>query len=395
MKCKKCRRIIEDNSIYCNWCGHQQLTAADEVRVPPPKRKGDTWFARVMVDGERVYISGTSEKEYYAKARAAKSGLIEAHKPDNRIVGDLVKEYIHSREGLVSESTLDGYERKAAHNLQPLMKLRIADMTQQAVQKAINLDAKSYAGKTIWEAWSLIQSATGVRYSGLKMPSKKPKKKPPIYSTEDVKKIILGLAEYGGQVECAGLLAIWLSLRRSEIMGLKWEDIKENGIVVRNARVYDNEHKLVEKGNKNETSMRTILCDKYILDKINALPKEGEYVFTISTAGVWAGIDKVCKRAGVEHGYLHGFRHTNATIMEYVGVPSAYANQRGGWAKDHVRQRTYTDLMTEGGENAAKQIDDFFLGMVSKNLPQTPLETPLTENLAPNLALSGENTSNY
>lgn len=368
MKCKRCRRVIEDNSIYCNWCGHQQLTASNEVRVPVPRKKGSQWVSQVTVDGERVYISGDTEDEYYAKARAAKAGLIEAHKPDNRIVKDLVEEYIRSREGIVSPSTVDGYRRKAAHNLQPLMKLRLADLTEEAVQRAIDKDLKSYAGKTIWEAWSLIQSATGKRYSGLKMPSKKPKKKPPIYSEEDVRKIILALADYGGQVECAGLLAMWLSLRRSEIMGLKWSDIKQNGIVVRRARVYDSTHKLVEKGNKNETSSRTILCDRYILDKINALPKESEYVFTISTAGIWSGINKVCDRAGVEHGYLHGFRHTNATIMEYLGVPSAYANQRGGWAKDHVRRRTYTDLMSEGGEKTAKLIDSFFLEKTGSNL---------------------------
>lgn len=363
MKCKRCKRVIEDNSIYCNWCGHQQLTAANEVRVPPPQHKGNVWSARVMVDGERVYISGATEDEYYAKARAAKTGMVEAHKPDNRVVRDLVKEYIRSREGIVSPSTIDGYKRKAAHNLQPLMKLKIKDLTEQAVQAAIDKDRKKYSGKTIWEAWSLIQSATGIRYSGLKMPSKKSKKKPPIYSEEDIRKIILALADYGGQVECAGLLAMWLSLRRSEIMGLKWIDIKKKGIVIRRARVYDEHHKLVEKDNKNDTSTRTILCDKYILDKINALPRDGDYVFTMSTAGIWAGIDTVCKNAGVEHGYLHGFRHTNATIMEYIGVPSAYANQRGGWVSDHVRKRTYTDLMSEGSENASKVIDSYFLGL--------------------------------
>ena len=70
MKCKKCKRIIEDNSIYCNWCGHQQLTASNEVRVPKPTHKGNKWFARVTVAGERVYVDGNSEDEYYAKAQA-------------------------------------------------------------------------------------------------------------------------------------------------------------------------------------------------------------------------------------------------------------------------------------------------------------------------------------
>lgn len=368
MKCKKCKREIADNSIYCNWCGFKQLTDSNEVRVPVPKRKGNTWYAQVTVDSERVYISGSSEEEYYAKARAAKSGLIEAKKPDNRIVKDLVSDYIKARDGVVSVSTIDGYERKAKNNLQTLMKLRVKDLTKEMVQRAITSDAEKYAGKTIWEALSLVQSAVGVKikYDGLVIPSKLPKKKPPIYSEEDVKKIILALADYGGQVECAGLLAIWLSLRRSEIMGLKWTDIKQNAVVIRTARVYDKHHKLVEKDNKNETSERTIICDKYILDKLNALPKSGEYVFTMSTAGIWKGIDSVCKNAGVEHGYLHGFRHTNATIMEYIGIPPKYANHRGGWADDHVRQKTYTDLMTKGGEESAEKIDNFFLNMTKR-----------------------------
>ena len=373
MKCKRCKREIADNSIYCNWCGHQQVTAANDVRVPVPQHRGNTWFAQVTVKGERVYISGESEEEYYAKAKAAKKGLIEAKKPDNRIVKDLVSDYIKAREGRISVSTIDGYERKSKSNLQSLYKLRVRELTETSVQRAIDEDAKKYAGKTIWDAWSLIRSATGVELDGLVFPSKKPKKKPPIYGEEDVKKIILGLAEYGGQVECAALLALWLSLRRSEIMGIKWSDIKSNAVVVRSARVYDKSHRLVEKDNKNETSERTILCDKYIIDKLNALPHDGEYVFTISTSGIWEGITKVCKSVGVEHGYLHGFRHTNATIMEYVGVPPKYANHRGGWADDHTRQKTYTDLLTAGGKASAALVDDFFIDLLTQ-----PPEKPTT-----------------
>jgi integrase len=75
----------------------------------------------------------------------------------------------------------------------------------------------------------------------------------------------------------------------------------------------------------------------------------------------------------VEHGYLHGFRHTNATIMEYIGVPPKYANQCGGWADDHVRQKTYTDLMTAGGEETAQKVDSFFLALTS---PKTDKKLP-------------------
>lgn len=361
MKCKYCRREIPDNSMFCNWCGKKQLKDKTEISVPAPRRlKSGTYFNQVMVKGERVPVSGSTEAEYYAKARAAKAGLIEAKKPDNRIVKDLVEEYIKAREGSVSPATIDGYYRKFRNNLQELMPLRVKDLTRARVQAAIDREKESYAGKTIWDAWSLIQSATGVRIEELVFPSKKPKKKPPVYSSEDLRRLILALAEIGGEVECAGLLAAWMSLRRSEIFGLRWEDILPSSIRVEKARVYDKDHKLVEKGTKNDTSERLIPCDRYILDKINALPREGEYVFRMSTSGIWKGITDACDRAGIQHGYLHGLRHTNASVMELVGVPSVYANRRGGWASDHIRTKTYTDSMPEGEQAAAQLVDDYF-----------------------------------
>lgn len=374
MKCKYCNHSIPEDAIYCPYCGERiarkKKEKKKELSVPKPRQlKSGTWFAQVMVEGERVPISASTEAEYYVKARAAKTGLIEAKKPDNRLVKDLVAEYIAAREKTASPATIDGYDRKSRNNLQDLYSLRVKDLNLSTVQRAINKDAEKYAGKTICDAWSLIESATGVRFGDeLILPSKKPRKKPPVYSFDDIRKLLLALADYGGQVEGAALLAVWLSLRRSEIKGLKWEDVRENGIRVQTARVYDKHHKLVEKGTKNDTSERLIPCDSYILDKINALPRESEYVFTMSTAGIWKGIDTVCKTANIPHGYLHGFRHTNASIMEYLGIPSQYSNKRGGWASDHIRQRTYTDAMPEGDQAAANKIDTFYNGLITNGI---------------------------
>ena len=371
MKCKYCRREIPENSVFCNWCGKKQLKEKDEISVPAPRRlKSGTYFNQVMVKGVRVPVSAETEKDYYAKARAAKAGLIEAQKPDNRLVKDAVADYIKAREGIVSPATIDGYDRKARNNLQDLMPLRVKDLTRARVQAAINKECRTYAGKTVQSAWSLIQSATGVTIEDLVLPSKKPKKKPPVYSSDDLRRLILALADIGGEVECAGLLAAWMSLRRSEIFGLRWSDIRPGAILVEKARVYDKNHKLVEKETKNETSERLIPCDRYILDKIDALPREGELVFRMSTSGIWKGITDACARAGIEHGYLHGLRHTNASIMEFVGVPSVYANKRGGWASDHIRKKTYTDAIPEGDTAAAQLVDDYFNGILFYGPPR-------------------------
>lgn len=359
--------------MFCNWCGKKQLKDKTEISVPAPRRlKNGDWYNQVMVKGTRVTVSGKTEAEYYAKARAAKAGLIESKKPDNRIVSDLVTEYITVREGKISASTIDGYLRKSKNNLQSLYPLRVKDLSKEKVQAAINDDAVNYSGKTIWDAWSLIKSAVGIEYEGLVFPSKKPQKKPPVYTSDDLRKLILALADIGGEVECAGLLAAWMSLRRSEIFGLRWCDVFPSSIRIAKAMVYDKEHKLVEKDTKTELSERIIPCDRYILNKINALPHEGERVFRMSTSGIWKGITTACDRAGIEHGYLHGLRHTNASVMELLGISDTYANRRGGWASDHVRKNIYVADMPEGDLETAQQVDGYFLGLITYGPPKPP-----------------------
>lgn len=369
LKCKSCRRAIPENAIFCPWCGRRQVAEANEIRVPAPRRlPSGTWRGQMMVAGRRVSVTAPTEKEYYVKARATRAGLLDAAAPDNRIVADVVTEYIAQRDGTLSPATIDGYLRKARQNLQELMPLRLRDLTTARVQKAVDQDRGRYSGKTIWEAVSLLQSATGLRFEGLVLPSKRPKKTPPVYTSDDLRALLRGLAEYGGQVEAAGLLAVWMSLRRSEIMGLRWEDLLPGALRIRAARVYDKSHRLVVKETKNQTSERTIPCDSYIMDRLLALPREDgqEYVFSISTSGIWEGITAVCDRAGIPHGYLHGLRHTNASIMELLGVPPMYSNKRGGWANDHIRTGTYTDAMPEGDRAAADLVDGYMLRLLGR-----------------------------
>ena len=369
MKCKKCRREIADNSLYCNWCGYQQITLHNASKVPTPTRKANGQYtAQIMVGGVRVRVTADTEKEYYAKARATKEELLDAQKPENKTVRAMVDEYIQLRENMLSPSTIDGYKRKAKYNLQSLYPMRVGDLTTASVQTAISEDLKKYSGKTVWEAWMLVKAATRVEIDHLVLPSKKPKKIPPTYSVEDIHKIMIELEDEGGEIECAGLLAMWLSLRRSEILGLQWEDIGEDCIHIRNARVFDEKHQLVEKKTKTEQSERIIPCSDHIISRLKALPKTGRYVFTMSASGLWQGIDRVCANAGVEHGYLHSFRHTNASVMEMIGIPSLYANRRGGWVNDHVRLNHYTAAMSEGDKIVAQKVDEFFEDALEKRL---------------------------
>ena len=65
MVCKNCKRAIDDDSIFCKWCGERQIRERKkkgEVKVPKPRQLASgKWFAQVMVDGTRVPVSGDVE----------------------------------------------------------------------------------------------------------------------------------------------------------------------------------------------------------------------------------------------------------------------------------------------------------------------------------------------
>ena len=167
MKCKKCKRTIEDNSIYCNWCGYKQIADSTELRVPKPTRREDgTWTARLMVAGERVRVDGNSEEEYYQKAKATKAGLLEMKKAAPRItLGAAIDNYINDNDAVLSPSTINGYKSCRRTRFKAYMG---EDVEQINYQRMINEECKKVAPKTVHNAFRLVTAS--LKHEGIAVP---------------------------------------------------------------------------------------------------------------------------------------------------------------------------------------------------------------------------------
>ena len=79
MKCKSCGREIEDNSMFCNWCGEKQLKERkkkDALKVPSPRKLASgNW--RIYLDAEKQSITEPTKELCIAKAKAIRAGFIE------------------------------------------------------------------------------------------------------------------------------------------------------------------------------------------------------------------------------------------------------------------------------------------------------------------------------
>ena len=357
MICKSCKRDIEDDSIYCRFCGEKQIRERkkkQEIKVPVPKQlPSGTWFNRVTVNGERVSISAETEKEYYAKARAVKAGLIEVQKAGPTL-SSILRKYIDNNSETLSPSTIRGYEIIYKNRFQSYMEKPVDKID---FQKMINDEAKNLSAKTVSNSWGLVRRAMEV--SGIQIP-KVNLPKPVKYEGdwldyEQIKKFLESVK--GEPVELAALLALH-SLRQSEILDLTVESFDENSIKVKGATVQDKNQKFIHKEtNKNASSARTI---PIIIPRVlELLPESGKAV-TLHPSSIRRGLEKCCISAGLPVVSIHDLRRTFASLAYHLKWSERTTMAVGGWSDMQTVHAVYEKLADLDRDKDIKKMKRYY-----------------------------------
>lgn len=359
MKCKKCKRKIAENSVFCNWCGARQIVESRETRVPTPKCKGNTWYAQVTVGDERYYISGNTEEEYYAKARAAKQNLIEIKKAAPKLtLGTAIDNYIKDNDQVLSPSTVNAYKSYRATRFLAYMK---SDVSAINYQKMINDESrKDLAPKTIHNAWRLVTAS--LRHADFPTPQVNlPQKKKAERKWLDYQQIqTFTLVLRGKPYELGALLAL-NGLRRSELLHLTADDVDlGSGIIhVRGASVIGLNNKLTDKQtNKNQTSTRDVhIAIPRLTELIRG--KKGRLITTNPTT-LYGLINGLCEKNGLPQVGVHGLRHSFASLAYHLKWSEATTMREGGWSNPDTVHRIYTHLANQDANEDVKRMQDFF-----------------------------------
>ncbi len=358
MKCKRCKREIADNSIYCNWCGHQQLTASNEVRVPMPMRKGNTWFAQLTVDGQRVYVSGESEEEYYAKSRAAKSELIEIKKAAPKItLGAAVDNYINDNDAVLSPSTINAYKSYRRTRFKAYMS---EDVEQINYQRMINEECKKVSPKTVHNAFRLVTASLkheGIAISEVNLPQKHKTERPWL----DYQQIQILLDKCKGKPYELGILLGLHGLRRSEMLHLTSDDVDtERGLIyVRGASVIGENNKLTDKAtNKTTSSTRTV---NIVIPRLNDVVKDKKgRLITTNPTTMYGLINGLCEKNGLPKVGVHGLRHSFASLAYHLGWSELTTMREGGWSNPDTVHRIYTHLAAQDANEDIQRMKKFY-----------------------------------
>lgn len=297
--------------------------------------------------------------------------LAEMRKGDKVITrdmkfGDWINMYLEVyKKGTVKQNWYQSLENMQSHIPDSLKAKKVEKILPIELQSFLtdfsNNKSKSYAMKMRVFLRSLFSEA---QENGLcsKNPARKliipskPEKPRESYSIEEVKIILDYAPKHSNQVIATAIVTMLLTgLRRGELLGLRWDDLTENTIMVRRGVFLENNMpKVVEYQAKTASSIRTVPLVPYLSDMLKQLKNRPSPSHTQTVAGV-GGPDTGCGVGG-GHGYI--FASEVGTIMyprnfyrSYTRFFNALSEQYPDFKvlSPHCCRHTYATLGLEGG----------------------------------------------
>ncbi len=297
-------------------------------------------------------------------------------------LAEAMDRYIASKDGILSPSTIRGYDIIRRNHLQGLMELRLNRLTPAMVQEAINREAKPYTDKrgrtqaptpkSVRNIHGLLSAVLREYCPELRLNTTLPQKRLAEQAFLEPEQIgVLLRAVRGNEMEIPVLLALWLSLRSSEVTGLTWDcvDFERSTVTVRQAKVRDRENRWVEKDStKTIGSTRTISAPPYIMDLLreargDAVPED--HVVKISGNCLYARLKVILRKNGLPDIRFHDLRHTCCSVMMSLNIPEKYMMSRGGWSSPTVMRRVYTHVMQSKRCAVDETIDGYFYSLLA------------------------------
>lgn len=342
-----------------------------KVKVPEAERlPSGSYRCRVMVNGKReTFIRDT--KDEAEQAALGRKLLAEQETKETKICGlpltKAIDEYISAKDAILSPATIRGYRVVQNNRFQSLMQTRVNNISFTMLQKAVNEEAKTCSPKTVRNAVGLLYAVLkfqGIEMQPVSLPQKIDKEKQ-IYTEDELRKLFDIVR--GTELEIIVLLAGWLGMRRSEIIGLKWEDVdfEKKSLLVASALVLNEDNEYVEKGTKTEKSRRRLALPDYIVEVLSNAPRNSMRVVPTSPQTIRNRLVIATEKAGIPFYGLHALRHMNASIMLSLNTPDKYAMERGGWSSDKTMKNIYQHTMTAEREKVDANIDAYFNAIVN------------------------------
>lgn len=321
-----------------------------------------SWRVRVYVNDIKAYKSFTADSKRAAE-RMANEWLVEHEEVIRReqlmTFDKAAKIYIDQRRATLSPTTIAGYETMLKNNVERVREVPLDELTTQLVQDWVNELTVSLSPKSVHNIYGFFKSVLNyhdaqVRLSKITLPrkTKRFKRLPTAELVIDTFK--------GSDIELPVLLAVWGSLRMSEILGIQARDIENGVLTIRRVKVKVKNETVVKERAKTYNSNRQLRLPPPILELVKAAGKSGmEYLVDYTRSQIFEKYTWQMKKLGY-YVTFHDLRHINASVMAALNIPDLYAMERGGWSNTNTLKAVYQQTFSTERVKYDSVIDDYF-----------------------------------
>ncbi len=246
----------------------------------------------------------------------------------------------------IEQTTKDGYTLYIKKHINPSIgKIKLRDLKPLNIQVFYNEERKKgYKEKTILQEHRILKRALNKAVvdgligknpcDGVDAPS--PEDYDPNIYTEDQFTLLLEKLN-GHRMEAIILLAGMCGLRRSELLGLTWEDIdlESETININKTTVATSQGTQNKNRAKNKSSIRQFAIPSVIIPALKRLRGIGKLYTRLDGKDYNPGsvsriFKEFLKKNDLPHIRLHDLRHFNCTMMLKYGVTEREAMERSG-----------------------------------------------------------------
>ncbi|MBQ8551403.1 MAG: site-specific integrase [Clostridia bacterium] len=332
-----------------------------------------SYRARVHIGGGKYKsITGKDKKEVQLQAARyeAENKLSESTLIDRITVGEAIDKYIETKTNVLSPSTIRGYKALRTNAVPELMAIELPDLTPELVQRAINAFAVDKSPKYTRNVHGLISSALKQYRPDLQLHTTMPQKKKSIIAipTEDEMQKLFVYAK-GTDIELPIYLGACCGMRRSEILGLKWEDVDldKGTLFINEALVLNKDNEQVSKGTKTIAGTRMIRMYPFVKEVLERAPRDGKYVVTLKGHQIYQRFTSALEACGIKHYRFHDLRHYLVSVMLSLNIPKKYIADYVGHETERMIDEVYGHIMAQKKTDVEDILQDYFSNSVTKS----------------------------
>lgn len=334
------------------------------------KQPSGSWSVRVyshMENKKRVYKSFTASSKREAEYQASQYLMNRDRMSEvrNWTLGEAIDKYIELKEAVLSPSTIRPYRNMRKTCFQSIMDIPIDNLTSEILSKAVQDEMTrplatrkgTPSAKTVKNAYGLISSTLSRwlpdRVFRVDLPQQ-PRRIRTLPEPADIYRAVKG-----SRIELACLLAMWLSFSESEIRGLtKSKSIDGDFITIREVLVRVGSEDVRKELAKTDTRTRRHKMPDYIKELIDQI--DGDVIVPYTPAMLYNDLQRLLRQAGIDCISFHDLRHISASVMAVLHVPDKYAQERGGWATDHIMKTVYTEVFSSERQAVDDTVNAYF-----------------------------------